>query len=150
MTDLALAFDPIDQSADLCIEDGDLALDRGLGSLALMSLLTDARALPSELDTPTGDLRGWWGDALEGRPLGGKLWTLARAKATEENRRRARDFAAGALNWMVQDGIAERLEVEATRIDGVGSGATLRIDAAIIRGGRRIDLRYDLLWRAMQ
>lgn len=148
MSDLALGWDHAAQAGDLVIEGGDLALDRGLGSLALMSVMTDARALPVQLDIETDDLRGWWGDALDGRPLGGLLWTLERAKTTEENRRRAADFAAGSLAWMVADGIAGQVEVEASRIDGAGSGATLRLDVRIVRAGRP-DLTYDLLWRAM-
>lgn len=155
MSDLALTFDPIQQMGDLCLADGDLVLDEGLGSLALMSVMTDARARPGLLDPGEDDLRGWWGDALSPRPLGGLLWTLGRAKATDENRRRAQDFARAALRWMVDDGIAGRVDVVATRQDGVGSGATLRLDITITRAGRkaasaRPDLRYDLLWRAME
>lgn len=149
MSDLALAYDPLAEAADLCVADGDLVLDDGLGSLVLMSLLTDARAAPVEAPGET-DLRGWWGDALSDRPLGGKLWTLSRAKTTAENTRRAVDFARGALVWLVEDGIAASVDVEAQRIDGAGSGATLRLDVTIRRGAGPLErLSYDFLWRAM-
>lgn len=150
MTDLALALDPVSLSADLCIADGDLVLDEGLASLALMSLLTDARARPRDVDLAETDLRGWWGDALSDRPLGGRLWTLGRAKATEENRRRAADFAREALAWMVTDGIARAVDITASRSDGDGSGATLTLEITIHRpDGSAEALTYDLLWQAM-
>ncbi|MEM1299395.1 MAG: phage GP46 family protein [Pseudomonadota bacterium] len=150
MTDLALALDPVSLSADLCLANGDLVLDDGLASLALMSLLTDARAQPRDVEAGETDLRGWWGDALSTSPLGGRLWTLARAKATEENRRRAADFAAEALAWMTRDGIATAIDVTATRSDGDGSGATLHLEIVIHRPGGTVEhLAYDLLWQAM-
>ena len=90
MTDLALAYDPATHTADLCIADGDLVLDDGLSSLVLMSLLTDARAAPEDVDPGEQDLRGWWGDAFSERALGGRLWTLGRALATDANARRPR------------------------------------------------------------
>lgn len=155
MTDLALAYNAEAFAADLCIENGDLVLDDGLTSLALMSLLTDARAERADLDRGgldrESDLRGWWADAIAERPLGGRLWTLARAKATAESERRAEDFAREALIWMVADRIADRVDIVATRTDGAGSGATLRLDIAIHRpSGERVDVILDLLWRAMQ
>lgn len=155
MTDLALVYDPDAHAADLSVVDGDLALDGGLGSLGLAQLLTDARATPGDLafggiDPRETDLRGWWGDALSDGPMGSKLWTLARVKATDEARRRARDFARAALAWWIGDGIAAAIDVTATREDGVGSGArlVLFIEAERPGAGREV-LRFDLLWRAM-
>lgn len=155
MSGLALAYDDAAFAADLCVRDGDLALDDGLASLALMSLLTDARAFAADLEfgglSRSDDPRGWWGDGLSTRPLGSRLWTLARVKTVEEARRRAGDFAAQALAWLVDDGIAASVEVTVTRKDGVGSGATLQIEAEIRRpeGGAEA-LRFDILWRAME
>lgn len=151
MSDMALAYDPTAMAADLCITEGDLAIDGGLQSLAVMSLMTDARALPSDVDAGERDLRGWWGDAIADRPLGGRLWTLERAKATAENRRRAASFAREALQWMVDDGIAARVDVVATRRDGEGSGATLALDITITRpAGGTEKLIFDALWRALE
>lgn len=156
MTDLALAYDGEAHAADLCVANGDLALDGGLGSLALMSLLTDARATPSDLafgglDASDPDLRGWWADAISERPLGGRLWTLARVKTLDETRRRAADFARAALAWMVEDLIAASVDVTAARIDGDGSGSTLALGISIRRpAGDRTALSFDFLWRAME
>ena len=123
MSDLALTYDPTAAAADRCVVDGDLAMDDGLSSLVLMSLLTDARATPQDVDPGKTDLRGCWGDALSDRPLGGRFWSLGRAKATDENIRRARDFVREALAWLMIDGIAGQLDVDVLRIDGDGLGA---------------------------
>lgn len=155
MTDLALAFDPALDAADLCIANGDLALDDGLGSLVLSMLLTDARAEARALPKGDADRRGWWGDALEdGSPWGGLLWLLAREKTTADVLNRARDYAEAALQPLISDGIAASVEVAARREDRDGSGAALTLEIAITRpsnasgGGERVNLLYDRLWRA--
>jgi phage gp46-like protein len=150
MADLALAYDPNIDAADLCIVDGDLALDDGLASLVLGSLLTDARADVREVELGEQDRRGWWGDALEERGVwGGKLWLLGRNKTTREVLRRAEDYAQGALSWMVTDGIVARFDISATRVDGEGSGSTLNLRIVAHRPtGEAVQYLYDLLWRA--
>lgn len=151
MTDLALAFDGTTLRGDLCVVDGDLALDHGLGSLTIMSLITDARATAAEFPSGVNDLRGWWGDALSDRPLGSRLWTLAREKTTQGVTLRAADMAREALAWLPDDGIAEAVTVDATRTNGAGSGATLGLSITITRpdGGPQTFV-YDLLWEAMR
>ena len=114
--------------------------------------MTSLQVNRQDVDPGESDLRGWWGDTLANRPLGGRLWTLGRAKATDENIRRARDFAMEALAWLMSDGIAGALNVAAVRIDGDGSGATLRLDIDIVRAGATnapTRLSFDFLWRAM-
>lgn len=150
MTDLALTYDAEIQAWDLCIENGDLVLDEGLGSLAIASLMTDARAAPEDLDLGITDRRGWWGDAVEGEPTGSRLWTLSRAKTTPENERRARDFAIEALQWLIDDGIAASIDVTTARTDGDGSGATLHLTIVITRPDRTTEtILFDRLWEAM-
>lgn len=151
MTDLTIAYDGAALAGDLCIVDGDLALDQGLGSLAVVSLLTDARATAAEAPDSIDDLRGWWGDALSDRPMGSRLWTLARAKTTPDIPRRAEDIAREALAWMKAEGISEGADVTATRINGAGSGATLALQITVRRptGGPETVI-YDLLWEAMR
>ena len=148
MSDLALAFDPKTGAADIAVADGELVLDHGLASLALASLLTDARAT-REQAPGEADLRGWFGDALSSVPWGGLLWTLDRSKTLPEILRLAADYARAALEWMIEDGIAARIDVRAERIDGAGDGATLVLAIDIHRPtGERVSLLYDRLWRA--
>ena len=150
MSDLALAFDARTGAADLCFADGDLLLDDGLQSLALASLLTEARASKSEAEPGMRDLRGWWGDALEPSGVwGGKLWLLERSKTLPETMRKAEDYARDHLAWMITDGIAADVVVTASRNDTVGDAATLALQIIITRpSGEQVNLFYDRLWRA--
>jgi phage gp46-like protein len=115
--DARLVFDAGELAADLALVAGDLEADNGLETALLLSLFTDARASDEELarfgDT---DPRGWWGDSeseFQGDVFGSKLWLLAREKQTNETLNRARDYAQQALDWLREDGIAERVAVDA-------------------------------------
>ena len=149
MTDLALTFDTTLNAGDLCLADGDLALDHGLRSLVLSSLMTDARAEVSEVDPRETDRRGWWGDALEAQGVrGGKLWLLERMKALPENLRRAEDYAHASLAWMIADGIVAAIRVVALRRDIAAGASQIRLEIEIDRPtGDAVSLLYDLLWR---
>jgi len=150
MANLALRFDPTINAFDLCFENGTLALDGGLRTLVVTSLFTDARAEQREVESGEGDLRGWWGDALEaGEIWGGKLWLLDRLKTLNENLRRAEDFARGSLNWMLQDGVASVIRVSAERRDIEGTASALVLAIEIERPtGEAVSFLFDLLWRA--
>lgn len=123
MTDLDLT------SGDLLIENGDLVLDRGLRTLVLVSLFSDAR-LPSGQALPDGEWsrRGFWGES-PGSRFGSLLWTIYRSKATTENSERAREFAEAALGWLKDDGIAQTVSVTAAFDGGV-----LCLEITITRG----------------
>jgi len=153
MANLALEWNAEAGCADLCFAQGDFALDGGLSSVVLASLLTDSRAdvveLPDRGGPDEDDRRGWWGDALSDGDWGSPLWTLRRAKTLPETLRRAEDYARRALAWMIEDGIVARLDIIATRTDGVGSGATLALSIVLHKpDGTREALLYDRLWEA--
>ncbi len=116
MSDLALGWQT--DMADLRIERGDLALDGGLESAIAISLFSDRRADDGDvLPAAEADRRGWWGDAVpavEGDRIGSRLWLLAREKQTEPTLRRVEQCAAEALQWLVEDRVAERVEVAAS------------------------------------
>lgn len=131
---------------DLVMEDGDLATDAGLYTAILISLFTDRRAEPSdELPDPTGGRRGWWGDAVDddGDLIGSRLWLLHRRKATPETRRLFEEYTREALAWLITDGVAEKLEVQAWW----KSMGLLVVDVLITRpGGGRHKFAYT--WEA--
>lgn len=117
MGDIALAWGPADGDADLTIVDDDLGADDGLRTAVLLSLFTDRRAeeddaIPSE----DGERRGWWADQfaqVEGDLIGSRLWLLDRSTRREDLIPRAEEIAREALAWMLEDKVAESIDVTA-------------------------------------
>lgn len=112
----------------------------------VISLFTWRRANPDD-DLP-GDLRhGWWGDSFPVVPndkIGSRLWLLSRAKLTSETIVRAREYAEEALAWLVKDGIAARVVVEAER-QGL---STLALACRVFKsdGKQPLDIRFTDVW----
>lgn len=119
MTDLALIWDAAAHTGDLRVAGDDLAADGGVRTAVLLSLLTDRRAADGELPAGESDRRGWWGDTLapEGDRIGSRLWLLGREARRPDVVLRAEEYAREALEWLVEDGVAERVDV-AARDDG--------------------------------
>lgn len=129
----------IDQHSDLAVDLGDLEQDGGLETAVLVSLFSDARAEP-DVDTSFLEQqpRGWWADTAEDR-FGSLLWTLQRAKQTDETLARARAYTRDALAWMIRDEIARTVEVSAAW----ASRGVLWLEVAIARGSSR---RWASVW----
>lgn len=128
-----------ENGADLALEAGDLALEHGLRTAVVTSLFSDARAEDQDALPPEeSSRRGFWADVAPDR-YGSLLWLLQREKVTKSTLERARQYARNALQWMVQEGIAERVEVEATVLSTFTIGLTIRIH----RGRAR---RWSALW----
>lgn len=139
-----------DQPVSIVLDGATVPLglqsDDPLPRAVLISLFTWRRANPDD-DLP-GDLRmGWWGDSyapVEGDRIGSRLWLLCRAKLTQETVSRAREYAEEALAWLVADGIAARVVVEAER-QGL---TTLALACRIYQGDGRLaaDIRFTDVW----
>jgi arylsulfatase A-like enzyme/phage gp46-like protein len=128
-----------DDGADLVIEGDDLARDEGLGTAVAVSILSDARAVQGTSATgEQSDTRGWWADNVRDR-FGSRLWTLEREKRTADTLQRARELGTDALRWLIDDGIASRVEVVA-RYDEFDR---LRLEVDIHRGNAP---KYAALW----
>lgn len=121
--DIGLSFDPDTLSADIALDGSDLATDDTLRTAAILSLFCDRRAeADDELPSQDGDRRGWWGDlpvdegADDGRRdlIGSRLWLLSRAKELPETLNRAVQYAREALQWMIDDGVATKIDVTAS------------------------------------
>jgi len=151
MTDVILAWDPGSLRADLSLAQGDIAVDSGLQTAVIVSLFTDRLAAADDrLPTDDGNRRGWWGDlglAMAAAPdqIGSRLWLLTREKATEATRQRAMAYIREALQWLIDDGIAARVDL-ATAWGGID-----RLDIAVtisrqVAGGGIVDHRFDLAW----
>lgn len=154
MTDVALVWNSGEGRADLALAAGDLLPEVGLRTAVTISLFTDrlARGDDDVADAAASrdaeDRRGWWGDlprpGLGTRLIGSRLWLLRRAKATEGTRLRAISMAREALAWMTEDGIVDRVEVEA-RFGGAPPDRLL-LTVTLRRGAA--SERFDLAWQA--
>lgn len=123
----------------------DMAADDGLHTAVLLSLFTDARASATDL-TPDGsdDLRGWWADAwaeIDGDQFGSRLWLLDREKLLPEVAIRADGWARDALAWMIDDGIASDVVVNAT----IAQPSLLQLTIEIVRAaGGRFEATFNI------
>jgi len=149
VSDIRTLFLDFTQGADLAIDGLLLAADDGLDTAVILSLFTDARADDDDtLPQGSTDHRGWWGDvfaAATGDRIGSRLWLLLPGKQTVANLNAAREFGEEALAWLVDDGIASRVVVEATN----PRDSLLALAIAIERPpGKRLARRYEILWSA--
>ena len=147
--DLAITYNAEKKYYDYTVVDGDLAIDNGLESMVQMSLLTDARTEESEVDDPD-DRRGWWGDLTERKDfrMGSKLWLLKRSKILRQTPAQAQGYIYSALKWMIEEGIARKIEVSATI---AGNPPTMRLEYTVRiykRVGGFEDFEFSSLWKS--
>jgi len=98
---------------DISFTDGDFTKIAGLDTAILISLSAERRALESEIKEPR-NRRGWVGNLINGYDdfeYGSKLWFLDQARATQENLNRAKTWAEDALQWLVDDSIADAIRI---------------------------------------
>ncbi|WP_334468976.1 phage GP46 family protein [Arsenophonus sp. PmNCSU2021_1] len=86
--------------------------DDRLNRAVIISLFTWRRAEPDDdTDTPFG----WWGDTwptVQNDRIGSRLHLLKRTTLTHQTAQKAKEYIAQALNWMIDDGIALRVDVD--------------------------------------
>lgn len=115
--DVRLLFDGQALDGDVLLASGDLVEENSLQTALLLSLFTDRRATPEQLQRFGGDNpRGWWGDAdatVPGDAFGSHLWLLEREIELQETLNRAREYGEQAVEWIIEDGLAESIAVVA-------------------------------------
>jgi len=115
--DMALLYKADSLTIDAALKRGLLLTDDTLATAVLISLFTDKLAGPDDELPATEDWRrGWWGDCLTNKPgdkIGSHFWLLLRCKQTEVTRLRALQYAREAFAWMLEDGVAKAVDVEA-------------------------------------
>ena len=111
----------------------------------LISLFTWRRANPDD-DLPANNKYGWWGDSypteLNDR-IGSRLWLLSRAKMLPETVARAEEYATEALQWLIDDGVADSVQIRAERqtLD------TLALQITLTRGDKAaLNIRFINVW----
>ena len=134
---------------------GGLRAGGMLHTAVIICLFTDAR-LPEEDIPPdeSPDRRGWWGDSVQGEdepgvPMGSLLWTLERSTISEETARLAEQYAADALQVLIDQGAVAAVETEA---EIVGNRDQLRLRVRLYSHSRTLvyDQKFDVLWRQTQ
>lgn len=143
--DIRTAF--VDLAGDWTLSGPALAADEGLETAVILSLFTDRLAEPDDrLDGR--DRRGWWGDSfpvIEGDRIGSRLWLLAREKQTASTLNRAREYAREALQWLVEDGVAAGVQVDA---EYPRPGLLALIITITRPDGTTARFRFDNFWRS--
>lgn len=90
-----------------------------LSQAVLISLFSWRRSTDDD-GIPAPKRQGWWGDnfaEVSGDRIGSRLWLLQRSKLNAGVLRRAEDYAREALQWLIDDAVAERVDVTAERGD---------------------------------
>jgi phage gp46-like protein len=94
--------------------NGDIETADQLNTALLMSIFCEQRAAPSEMPRPE-QRRGWIGnEATPGFEIGSKLWLYEQARATRTVLNGIQAEAIAAVNWMVEDKIATRVDASVT------------------------------------
>jgi phage gp46-like protein len=96
---------------DWSLAGADLESGDDIVTAVLISLFTDRLAGPDDVLTDgTTDRRGWWADSSN-NAIGSRLWLLTRAKHTTATLGLAEAFIAEALQWLIDDGVATKVDI---------------------------------------
>lgn len=114
---IRMTYDNLRQRGDVVLSGGHYETGHELETAVLISLFTERRAQPGDEALGRAPYKGgWWADSVTNDPLGSRLWLLRRAKATTDTLAQARAFALESLAWLLADGVARSVEVEAQRL----------------------------------
>jgi len=116
MSDIQLKWDGNNNRADMSVLNGDLVTGGDLYTSVLISLFSDARAVPGDnIPDGTDNRRGCWSDVKSDGSIdstGSRLWLISREKQTKQTLNRAVGYAKEALQWMINDGVAADVSVD--------------------------------------
>lgn len=115
MSDITSIWDVEAQACDYTIVNGAFASGRDVETAVLISLFTDRLAnvddvLPNARPGYPGNRRGWWADDPQNL-IGSRLWLLSRVKGPLNVAAQAEDYAAEALQWMIDDGVVASFQI---------------------------------------
>lgn len=147
MSDIKTVFLDMSRGADYALDALGLTEDDGLETAVIISLFTDRRANADDT-IPDGstDRRGWWADAfndVENDKIGSRLWLLSREKQLSAVLVRAREYALEALQWLVDDGVAQAVDVVASN----PKPGVLGLAVSVYRPLQPVtQFRFDAFW----
>jgi phage gp46-like protein len=123
---------------------GMLASAPPIQTAVLVSLFTDNRAKPDDRLVGDTDRRGWWGGQIDDQPIGSRLWLLRRAKRLPETLKLAQDYIREALAWLIEDGLAARVDVTASWLGASRINAIITLHRA---NGTNETVTADWAWQ---
>ncbi|ECR7610292.1 hypothetical protein F2C03_07000 [Salmonella enterica] len=137
-----------DGHCDIAQSGTDLLTDDSIETAVIISLFTDRRAEPGD-DIPDGttNRRGWWGDTYSETPIGSRLWLLSREKQLSSVLGRAEQYAAEALQWLIDDGLAATIAITATNPEN--EVLALRIDITLPDGSPLPPFNFNTVLRGL-
>lgn len=120
--------------------DGDILTADQLDTALFMSLFCERRAASAEVPKP--ELRrGWIGNEGTGFEIGSKLWLYEQARLTRTTLNGIATEASAAVQWLVDDGIAERAETEVTLVN-----SSPQLTVTLYRSNSEVVTTYFKLW----
>lgn len=138
---------------DLSVINGGVDIEQGLETAVMMSLFTWGRANDDDIlpDSTSDDLRGWWGELaspeVEGDKFGSRLWIYTeRAKTTEKVLMGVKNAAQEALRWMIEDGVAAKVDVDVERAGNPGNDRLYYQVRIYKKDGNIETFVYDTYW----
>lgn len=150
-SDIKMLWDNDLMEADMSFSNDDLIREEGLETAVVMSLFTDRRANEDDIIDNSDDMRGWWGDQTSDIPNdrnGSRLWLLERAKVIPETLTLAKKYAEESLEWMIDDGVAVKVEV-VPEVFGEKGNERLGLTVKIYKEFNNIEVfEFDNLWEA--
>jgi phage gp46-like protein len=143
MSDFATIWNQAEANCDWVMSGTQPATGGDLGTAILISVFTDRIAEPDDaIPDLTTDPRGWWGDIDEPHRVGSRMWLLSRSKQTPDVLLRAKDYLAEALQWLIDDGVVKKFNIEAEF-----SGAQLHARVTAWRSdGAALAQRFSWVW----
>ena len=124
--DLLIKYSDEAECFDLVLGEQDFESVDGLETSVAVLLFTDARAAPDQARNPE-KRRGWVGNILYTRELGGMLWLLSQVRNTQQIRNKIINFANASLQPLIDDGIASEIISKAERTGSRGMHLSIEI-----------------------
>lgn len=145
--DVRVIWDNTQALGDWGLAEGDLETGQDLETACLVSLFTDALATADFIPTDgTTDRRGWWANTYQTTPPGSNLWQLDRAKKTRDTLGAARGYVLDALQWLIDDGVANNVYCNTAWL----ASNMLGIAVAIVKpNGSETRFRFASAWQGL-
>jgi phage gp46-like protein len=148
-TDAFMEYDETNNCFDISIDPdtGDLKKSKDLYTSLIISILADRRSLN---DDEIPNSRGWVGDAIKKESetkVGSRIWLLGRAKTTILNLQLLEEYAKEALDWYVDQGIAESYTLNVFYADKVRGITCLEVE--LIRPEGNINKTFNFTWEQL-